>query len=208
MLFYRKQRLCHYAAADMVIFFAFRAFQHSRHRHALCQIACRTACVLIARGAGSVFFGMRRWESDSERRSCARQCFVPVNAPVSSRFYRSGGSINALRAIDKAVLKSQCVPNRGFMHVLFSSIGPDATPEQMAIQKLSALSVRTFPLTPRIGTAPASGRSSGSPSSSTDAFPCAFLRTVASCRFRLAHSSGGLHRLVCPYHLIPLHVES
>ena len=157
---------------------------------------CKHPTDAIARGTGSVFFGMRRWESDSERRSCARRRFVPVNAQVSSRFYRLGGSINALRAIDKAVLKSRCIPNRGFMHVLFSSIGPDATPEQMAIQKLSALSVRTFPLTPRIGTAPASGRSSGSPSSSTNAFPCAFPRTVASCRFRLAYSSGGLHRLV------------
>ena len=137
---------------------------------------------------------------------CTRRC--PGFFEASSRFYRSGRSINALRAIDKAVLKSPCVPNRGFMHALVSSIGPDATPEQMAIQKLSALSVRTFPLTPRIGTAPASGRSSGSPSSSADAFPCAFPRTVASCRFRLAHSSGGLHRLVCPYHSIPLHVES
>ena len=208
MLSYRKQRLCHYAAADMVIFFAFRAFQHSRHRHALCQITCRTACILIARGAGSVFSGCGVGNRIRKGARALADACVSVDAPVSSRFYRSGGSINALRAIDKAVLKSRCVPNRGFMHVLFSLTRPDATPEQMAIQKLLALSVRTFPLTPRIGTAPASGRSSGSPSSSTNAFPCAFPRTVASCRFRLAYSSGGLHRLVCPYHSIPLHVES
>ncbi len=95
MLSYRKQRLCHYAAADMVIFFAFRAFQHSRHRHALCQITCRTACVLIARGAGSVFFGMWRWESDSERL---------VHSPVlCARRYPGFFEASSIRRINKRV---------------------------------------------------------------------------------------------------------
>ena len=73
---------------------------------------CKRPADAIARGTGSVFFGMWRWESDSERCSCARRCFIPVDAPVSSRFYRSGGSISVLRAIDKAVLKNPCVPEQ------------------------------------------------------------------------------------------------
>ena len=41
---------------------------------------------------------------------CTRRC--PGFFEAYSRFYRSGGSINVLRAIDKAVLKNPCVPEQ------------------------------------------------------------------------------------------------
>ena len=72
---------------------------------------CKRPADAIARGAGSVFSGCGVGNR-IRKGSCARRCFVPVDAPASSRFYRLGGSINALRAIDKAVLKNPCVPEQ------------------------------------------------------------------------------------------------
>ncbi len=54
--------------------------------------------------------------------------------------------------------------------------------------------VRTSPLTPRIGTTFVSGRSSGSPSSSSGTFPCNSIMHSGISRIRQAYSSGGLHR--------------
>ena len=76
---------------------------------------CKRPADVIARGAGSVFSGCGggnqiRKGSCTRRHSCTRRC--PGFFEVSSRFYRSGGSISVLRAIDKDVLKSRCIPEQ------------------------------------------------------------------------------------------------
>ena len=73
---------------------------------------CKRPADVIAIGAGSVFSGCGGGNQIRKgARMLAGTC-VSVDAPVSSRFYRLGGSINALRAIDKDVLKSRCIPEQ------------------------------------------------------------------------------------------------